>query len=152
MAGSAVHPRDAEFLRLAKRAGRRARRAALFAAETALHAAPVAHDIVAKALAALSRSDLEAAQTLRGGLERVTSDLDERYLAAQTASPDAPGEVEETFSRARAANALLCALADDPIDAAVDSIYEAQASLQEAERDQFLEAAKGLLLQLQTHE
>ena len=46
MAGSAVHPRDAEFLRLAKRAGRRARRAALFAAETALHAAPVAHDIV----------------------------------------------------------------------------------------------------------
>ena len=105
---------------------------------------------VVAVLRALEDSDIRSAVRLRGDLEVLVTELDKEYWDLSDSSGSSDGiEVRRAFARARAVNALACALEVNPVEAALDAIYEAQASLPEAAVDGFLDAVKELLRGLQ---
>ena len=142
----ALHPRDPELVALVEGASNSAREVAIFAAQTALQRTPVSDHPVPEGLNALRTYHTATAMHLRPQLEALVERLDGLYWDRCDAggSKGAPA-VEEAFARARAVNSLVAALAVDPVAAAVDAIYEAQASLPETEVDGFIEATKGML-------
>jgi hypothetical protein len=146
----ALHPRHPDLVELAQGARNGARQAAIFAARRALEGTPVPRTPVAEILRALDDSDIGSAVRLRGALEALVEELDNEYwdLWDSSGSTDS-SEARAAFARARAVNALACALQANPVEAALDAIYEAQASLPEAEVDGFLDSAKALLRTLQ---
>lgn len=148
--GRTLHPRDRELVALVEGARNSAREVAIFAAQTALQRTPVSEHPVPEALNALRRYETATAMRLGPQLEALVERLDGIYwdLCDAHGSKGAPA-VGEAFARARAVNSFVAALAVDPVAAAVDAIYEAQASLPETEVDGFIEAAKGMLRSLQ---
>ena len=146
----ALHPRHPDLVALVEGARNSAREAAVFAAQTALQRTPVSDHPVPEALNALRTYHTVTAIRLRPQLEALVERLDGVYwdLSDGSDSKSAPA-VREAFARARAVNSLVAALTIDPVSAAVDAIYEAQASLPEAEVDAFIEAAKSILRPLQ---
>jgi hypothetical protein len=148
----ALHPRHPEFVGLAQGARNSARQAAIFAARRALDGTPVPRAPVAEVLRALEESDIGSAVRLRGALEALVEELDNEYFdLSDSSGASNSSEARTAFARARAVNALACALEVDPVEAALDAIYEAQASLPEAEVDNFLDSAKALLRTLQVN-
>jgi len=108
---------------------------------------------VVAALRALEDSDMSSAGRLRGDLQSLVTELDEEYWDLSDSSRSSDDiEAGRAFARARAVNALACALDVDPVEAALDAIYEAQASLPEAAVDGFLDAVKERLRGLQVTE
>ena len=146
----ALHPRHPDLIALVEGARNSAREAAIFAAQTALQWTPVSDHPVPEALDALRTYHTATAMRLRPQLEALVERLDGLYweLSDAVGSKGAPA-VREAFARARAVNALVAALTLGPVAAAVDAIYEAQASLPETEVDGFMEAAKSMLRSLQ---
>jgi hypothetical protein len=146
----ALHPSDPDLVALVEGARNSAREAAVFAAETALQRTPVSDHPVPEALNALRTYHTGTAIRLRPELEALVERLDGIYWDLSAASDSKSAHaVREAFARARAVNSLVAALTIDPVSAAVDAIYEAQASLPEAEADAFIEAAKSVLRPLQ---
>jgi hypothetical protein len=122
----------------------------MFAARRALAATPVSQSPVTEALRALDDSDIRSAVRLRGDLEVLVTVLEKEYWDLSDSSGSSDGlDVRTAFARARAVSALASALALNPVEAALDAIYEAQASLPESEVDGFLDAVKELLRTLQ---
>ena len=90
--------------------------------------APVAGALVDQGLQALQAGD-PGDGGLREELEALVAELDERAWAAQEAweSGDAPeAAYAEAFGRARSAAAVVAALGQEPLDAALESVYEVQ--------------------------
>ena len=141
----ALHPRNSEIVALVNGARSSARRVALFAAQQALERHPIDDDAVKEALAALRRDDDVAATDARSALGDLVQSLDAVYLNLSEKRGRADRATLDAFSRARAANALLSALQVDACRAALDAIYEAHASFEEGEAEQFLETVKNQL-------
>lgn len=151
--GRALHPRDAELTALVKGAGARARRAAAFAAKTALQVHPVPDHPVSQALDALERGDDSTALGLRDDIDRLVTALDGAYFdRSAAAGPENDPDLLAAFARARAVNALAAALAPDPVQATLDAIYEAHGCLPYDRGAAFVDAVKDLLRQLQAGE
>jgi hypothetical protein len=146
----ALHPRHPELVALVEGARNGAREVAIFAAQTALQRTPVSEHPVPEALNALRTDHAANAMHQRPQLEAVVERLDGIYWdLCDAGRSKGTSAVEEAFARARAVNSLVAALTVDPVAAALDAIYEAQASLPDAEVDGFIEAAKGMLRSLQ---
>jgi len=144
MATNALHPRDPELVELARGAGDLARGVARFAVETALRAAPVEADVVAKALDALSGLDTTRRSELRRRLHELAEALEETYWALSDRA-DHTAERDAAFSRARAVSALECALVADPAEATIEAVYEAQAALSGEQAHQLVSDVKAML-------
>ena len=146
----ALHPRHPELVGLAQGAKNSARQAAIFAARRALAGTPVSQSPVMEVLRALDASDIRSAVRRRSDLEALVTVLDKEYWDLSDSSGSSDGaDARTAFARARAVSALACALALNPVEAALDAIYEAQASLPESEVDGFLDAVKELFRTLQ---
>jgi hypothetical protein len=125
----------------------------MFAARRALAATPVSQSPVMEVLRALDASDIRSAVRRRSDLEALVTVLDKEYWDLSDSSGSSDGvDARRAFARARAVNALASALALNPVEAALDAIYEAQASLPESEVDGFLDAVKNLLRTLQVQQ
>jgi hypothetical protein len=135
---------------LAQEARNSARFVALYAAQEALRASPVSDAPVPQVLAALEANDIRTAVRALPKLESLRGRLDESYwdLSDAQGGSNAPG-VFEAFAKARAVNALVCALGRNVVQSAIDAIYEAYASLEDDKADEFLESAKAMLRRYQ---
>jgi hypothetical protein len=98
MKGAALNTRDPDLVALAEGAGNGARQAAIAAARIALERSPVSNPPVAKALAALARSDTSAAIGVRPELEALLKHLDGLYWDVSDPSKDAAA-VYEAFAQ-----------------------------------------------------
>ena len=146
MASSRLHSRDAELAAAIAAAPEAGRAIALFAAEAAIASSGISAPEVIETLRLLTSGQLAAAVKLRPELERLTEELEKPYFKELAAGIEAYVPLTPTalaaFRRARAVNALSVALAEDPVDAALEATYEAQASFREPSSSSLLESIK----------
>lgn len=114
------------------------RRAAEAVALTAVQEAELTDGVIDRVLDDLRRGALPD-QARRQELEEVFDRLDTDYLELQdradsTSNPAVDDAVSAAFKQARAANAVLYALSDDPIEAAHEAAYEAHHVLRDPAR------------------
>ena len=146
MALSRLHWRDSALAASIAAAPDAARGLALFAAESAIASCGVKSPEVIEALRLLALGQRSAAMRLRPELERLAEELETPYFMELASTVDAPAPLSPAahaaFGRARAVSALSCALAEDPVDAALEATYEAQASVPEPESSNLLESIR----------
>jgi len=111
-----------------------AARVALLAVVTALESCKSEESLVVTVLSELKVGSWRGAQRRRAEVEALVASLDDQYFDLY----DAAGEentpaVLQAFSKARAVAALAQGLAEDPVIAAKEALYEACASLEEPE-------------------
>ncbi len=114
-------------------AGRRA--AALAACRLALNRNPLDEPVIAEALAVLEAGG-PAGSTLKASLWRLVEHLDADYFDLQDAADEGRSSQADffgAFRKARAVNALYCALSRGSFEAATESIYEANAAVENLE-------------------
>jgi hypothetical protein len=146
MALSRLHSRDSALAASIAAAPDVARALALFAAESAIASCGVKEPEVMEALRLLALGERSAAMRLRPGLQRLVEELERPYFMELASTVDSPASLtpaaHAAFGRARAVSALSCALADDPVDAALEATYEAQASVPEPDSSNLLESIR----------
>ncbi len=126
-----VAPDLSAQLRESDDASRRA--AALAACHLALSRNHLAEPLVGEALAALEAGSGGGSQ-LKESLWRVVEKFDTDYFDLQDAADEGKATEPEyvaAFRKARAANALHCALSRSSFEAATESIYEANAAVED---------------------
>jgi hypothetical protein len=144
MARSRLTSRDSALAASIAAAPEAARRLALFAAESAIANLGVSAPEVLETLRLIALGQWSGAIALRPKLERLAEELESPYLEELASTVEAPAALTPAalaaFGRARAVSALSHALADDPVDAALEAIYEAQASVPEPDSANLLES------------
>lgn len=121
---------DPELLSELRRASSdQCRTAAFAAARLVLESTEFDHRLIQLAMRA---TDHETRLSIRRQLEALVAALDDRYFDLQAAADQGRiprADVEAAFAVARAANTVLCALHPDPVFAAAEAAYEAQAAV-----------------------
>lgn len=107
------------------------RKMTLVACELACKENRLNHPLIEQALTAL-RSGVYGNQVLKEQVEKLTEELDETQWDIQDKVEQGSADQDEytiAFQRARAASAIYSALDDDPLEAAINALYEVNFSL-----------------------
>jgi hypothetical protein len=121
------------------------RRAALRGCEFAVYRANLKLRVIEEVLETLREGRIPSEAT-KSEIRKLVGRLDEEYLTLQEAGAEGRARTEDylqVFSQARAASAVLCALAPDAFEALTEAIHEAAAVVDE--KEELLAAVESVL-------